>query len=176
MKKSTTLQLVLAAMFTALGVLLPIALHPLGPVGQVLLPMHIPVLLCGFLVGWKYGVLVGFLVPFLSSFTTGMPPIYPAGISMALELAAYGFLAGFLSRKHSIMVSLVGAMLAGRVVMGVANLVLLGMSGKSYLFSTFLSGAFVTALPGILLQLILIPAILFALEKNGIWERPSFHG
>ncbi len=176
MKKSTTLRLVLAALFTALGVLLPIAFHPLGVVGQVLLPMHLPVLLCGFLVGWKYGALVGFIVPFLSSFTTGMPPIYPVGISMALEMAAYGFFAGFLSRKYPVIVSLVGSMLAGRVVMGIANLILLGISGKPYLFSAFLSGAFVTALPGILLQLILIPAILFALKKTRTWERLSFHG
>ena len=169
MKKSTTLPLVLAAMFTALGVLLPIALHPFGVTGQALLPMHIPVLLCGFLIGWKYGALVGFIVPLLSSLFTGMPPAYPVGISMALELAAYGFFAG-------IIVSLVGSMLAGRAVMGIANLVLLGISGKPYLFSTFLTGAFVTALPGIILQLILIPAILLALKKAGTLERLSSHG
>jgi hypothetical protein len=105
-----------------------------------------------------------------------MPPAYPVGISMALELAAYGFFAGFLSQKYPIFVSLIGSMLAGRAVMGIANLVLLDISGKPYLFSTFLSGAFVTALPGIILQLILIPAILLALKKAGTLERLSSHG
>jgi thiamine transporter ThiT len=176
LKKSTTLQLVLAAMFTALGVLLPIAIHPFGISGSILLPMHIPVILCGFIVGWKHGALVGFVVPFISSFITGMPPLYPYAISMAFELAAYGFFAGYLSEKFNVIVSLIGAMLAGRVVMGIVNVVLLGLSGKTYAFSAFIAGAFVTALPGIIIQLILIPAIMIALKKTNVLERLSVNG
>lgn len=171
MKKSTTLQLVLAAMFAALGVLLPMVIHPFGMSGAVLLPMHIPVLLCGFMIGWKYGALVGLIVPLLSSFFTGMPPIFPVAIAMSLELAAYGFAAGYLSEKFNVIVSLVGAMLAGRAVMGIANLVLLGIAGKPYAFSGFISGAFVTALPGIIIQLILVPVIMVALKKTKVLER-----
>jgi thiamine transporter ThiT len=92
MKKSTTLQLVLAAMFTALGILLPIVVHQLGSnMGMVLLPMHIPILLCGLIVGSQYGALAGLIVPLLASAFTGSPQFWPIAVSMALELAAYGF-------------------------------------------------------------------------------------
>ena len=98
MKKNTTLRLVLAALFTALGILLPMVLHPFGISGQVFLPMHVPVLLCGLITGSAYGALTGFIVPLLSGALTGMPSIWPVGVSMALELAAYGFLQGFCTK------------------------------------------------------------------------------
>ena len=170
MKKSATFQLVLAAMFTALGVLLPLVLHPFGLSGSVFLPMHIPVLLCGFIIGARYGVLVGLIVPFLSSVLTGMPPIWPVAVSMALELAAYGFFAGLLSKRTNVFAALIGAMLAGRVVMGLANLILYGIKGNAYTMSAFVSGAFVTALPGIIIQLILIPAVIYWLRRLNAFE------
>lgn len=173
MKKSTTYQLILAALFVALGVLLPVLFHPLGLSGQVFLPMHIPVLLCGLIVGWKFGALAGLIVPFLSSVITGMPPIYPVAVSMALELAAYGLVSGLLSKKFNVVISLVGAMLAGRAVMGIANYFLMSAPGGGYTFAAFISGAFVTALPGIIVQLVLIPLIVIVLKKNGVLERLS---
>lgn len=182
MKKSTTLRLVLAAMFTALGILLPMAFHllpsipPFGELGMVLLPMHIPVLLCGFIVGSQYGALVGMVVPLLASAITGRPMLWPIAVTMALELAAYGFFAGFLSKKLNVFISLIGAMLAGRVVLGLANVILLGISGGSYAFSTFITAAFVTALPGIIIQLILIPIILFALSRTNVMKRLLSNG
>jgi len=176
MKKNNALQLVLAALFTALGVLLPVILHPFGISGQVFLPMHIPILLCGFIAGSGYGILTGLIVPFLSSITTGMPPIWPVAVSMALELAAYGFFAGFLSKRLNIIFSLIGAMLAGRIVLGIVNAVLYGISGTPYSFSLFVSAAFVTALPGIIIQLLLIPFILYALGKTHVMERLSVNG
>ena len=176
MKQSTTLQLVLAAMFTALGVLLPVLLHPFGVTGPVFLPMHIPVILCGFIIGKEYGALVGFIVPILSSATTGMPPLWPVAVSMALELAAYGFFAGLLSKKFNVVIALIGAMLAGRVVMAITNFVLIGVAGGAYTFSAFIGGAFVTAWPGILIQLILIPAILLALQKTDVMKKLSANG
>ena len=175
MRKSSTLHLVLAAMFTALGVLLPMALHSVPNAGMVFLPMHIPVLLCGFIIGWKYGALVGFIVPLISASITGMPPIWPVGVSMALELAAYGFFAGILYEKFNGYISLIGAMLAGRIVMGIANVILLGIAGNTYTFSGFISGAFVTAFPGIIIQLILIPLILIALEKTDVMKKIKAH-
>jgi biotin transporter BioY len=173
MKKTTTLHLVLAAMFTAIGILLPIAFHPIGLAGQVFLPMHIPVLLCGFILGKEYGALVGIIVPFLSSAFTGMPPLYPVAVSMALELAAYGFFAGLLYKnfKLNVFISLIGAMIAGRVVMGIANVILLGIAGNSYSFSGFIAGAFVTAWPGIVTQLILLPIILLGLKKTDVMKK-----
>lgn len=177
MKKTTTLQLVLAAMFTALGILLPMVFHLFGNnLGMALLPMHIPVLLCGFIVGSQYGALVGFIVPLLASAFTGSPPIWPIAISMAFELAAYGFFAGFLSKKFNVFISLIGAMLAGRIVMGIANTILFGIAGIPYAFSGFVTGAFVTALPGIIVQLVLIPIILLALKRTDMMRRLSHNG
>ena len=177
MKKSTTLKLVLAAMFTALGILLPMVFHLFGSnLGIVLLPMHIPVLLCGFIVGSQYGTLVGLIVPLLASAFTGSPPIWPIAVSMALELAAYGFFAGLLSKKFNAFVSLIGSMLAGRIVMGIANTILYGIAGIPFGFSGFITAAFVTALPGIIIQLVLIPIILFALKRTDVMKRLSANG
>ena len=145
MKKSTTLQLVLAALFTALGILLPAVFHPFGLAGSVFLPMHIPVLLCGFIVGSTYGALTGFIIPFLSNAFTVCAPIPYRDLALELCIWLLG-----ISRA---MYFLVGA-ITGRIVMGFANFVLLGLSGDSYIFSTFITAAFVTALPRIIIQLI----------------------
>jgi len=171
MKKSSTLKLVLAGLFTAMGVGLPIAFHAFSLSGTIFLPMHIPVLLCGLICGWRYGMITGIIVPILSSFLTGMPPLYPVGAAMALELAAYGAIIGILAGRMNVIVALIGAMLGGRIVLGISNVVLMGLAGKSYTFSAFIAGAFVTALPGIILQLVLIPAIYLILDKTNILRK-----
>lgn len=171
MKKNATLKLVLASLFTALGLLLPSVFHMFSLGGTIFLPMHIPVLLCGLICGWQYGALVGFIVPLLSSAFTGMPPMFPVAIAMAAELAAYGAVSGLLSKKNNVVISLVGAMLAGRAVSGIANAVLMGVAGKPFMLSGFLTGAFVTALPGIIIQLIAIPLVMIALTKSKVLEK-----
>lgn len=158
-----------------MGLLLPQVFHVFGA-GTVFLPMHIPVLLCGFICGGPYGLLCGLITPFLSSVFTGMPPMFPTGISMMLELATYGFLTGFLYEKaEKTYVSLIGAMLGGRVVSGVSKAVLMGFSGGSFGMQAFISSAFITAWPGILLQLLVVPALVLALKKAGflIQERDN---
>ena len=97
--KSSLLRLTTAAMCLALSFLLPFLTGQIPTVGQLLCPMHLPVLLCGFLCGWKWGLAVGVVAPLLRSFTLGMPPLFPTALCMAFELAAYGFLAGFLYKK-----------------------------------------------------------------------------
>ncbi|HHY77174.1 MAG TPA: ECF transporter S component [Clostridiales bacterium] len=174
MKRTSTLKLVLAGLFTAMGVVLPTIFHTFSLSGSVFLPMHIPVLLCGLVCGWSYGLASGILVPLISSFVTGMPPLYPVAVSMALELATYGAVFGRQSRKsNNIFASLISAMLSGRAVLGIANVILLSLSGKAYTWSMFISGAFITALPGIIIQLILIPLIYKTLEKSNFLERMS---
>lgn len=163
--------LTLSAMFLALGLVLPFLTGQIPAVGNMLLPMHIPVLLCGLLCGWQCGFAVGFALPILRSFLFSMPPMFPTAISMAFELATYGFVIGFLyerSKWHCI-VSLYRcmliSMLAGRAVWGIVQMLLLGVGKDSFTFSAFLAGAFLNALPGILLQLILVPAIMLALRR-----------
>lgn len=176
MNKFETKPLVGAAFFTALGVLFPQLFHLFGAVnGRIFLPMHIPVLLCGFLCGKRYGALCGLIVPLISSAATGMPVLYPTGIAMMAELAVYGFVTGLLSERLSVYPSLVGAMLAGRAVSGAANLVLLGMAGKAYTLEAFVSVSFLTAAPGIAIQLAAVPLLVAALKRAGLLDflRPA---
>ena len=144
-------------------------------IGSMLLPMHIPVLLCGLVCGWQYGAVVGFVAPLLRSVLFGMPPMFPIAISMAFELAAYGAVSGWLYRrvKHTLPMTyatLAAAMAAGRLVWGAVRFVLAGLSGSSFPFSAFLSGALFTAVPGIIAQLVLIPLIITALQKAKLMD------
>jgi len=168
-------KLVYAALCVALGVVLPLAVHGIPNAGSVLLPMHLPVLLCGLLCGWPYGLVCGALTPVVSSLVTGMPPMAYLP-SMVCELAVYGLIAGLLARiVHTgkpladVYISLVGAMLAGRVVYGVLGALIFSVG--EYSMTIWLTGAFVTALPGIAIQLVIIPALIFVLRKAGLAEK-----
>lgn len=173
MSKKTTLKLVYAAVCLALAMLLPLLTGQIQQIGNALCPMHIPVILCGFLCGWPYGLIVGFIAPILRFFVFGMPPLMPLGIAMAFELAAYGCISGFLYRQlpktnFNIYVSLVTAMLAGRMIWGIARLVLAGIQADTFPLSAFVAGAVTNAIPGIVLHIILIPVIVMALKKAGL--------
>jgi len=177
MKKSQTKQLVITAMCIALGVVLPFALHTIPKSGSIFLPMHIPVLLCGLLLGWPYGLVCGILAPLLSSVLTGMPPTAYLP-SMVCELAVYGLVSGLLrqlihtkKRIIGIYIQLIGAMLVGRIVYGVLNALIFSVG--NFTFNMFLVGAFVTALPGIIIQIVLIPAIILVLERAGVSDRSA---
>lgn len=170
MKRSSTRNLVLSGVFLALALLLPFLTAQLQTLGSMLLPMHIPVLLCGFLCGWPWGLAVGVAAPLLRSVLFGMPPLMPVAVSMAFELAAYGALAGlmmrFLPRKlSSVYISLIAAMLAGRIVWGIASLILNTLMGAGFGWQVFFTSAFAKAVPGIAVQLVLIPAIIFSVWK-----------
>ena len=172
---STTRSLVLAALFLALAFVLPMVTGHVPQVGNMLCPMHFPILLCGFVLGGPWGLAVGFVAPLLRSVLFGMPPMFPIAVSMAFELAAYGLVSGLVWRrvKHTLPMmyaALVTAMVAGRLVWGAVRFVLAGLTGGSFPFQAFLSGALLTAVPGILAQLVLIPLILTALEKAGFMD------
>lgn len=133
--------------------------------------MHLPVLLCGFLCGWGYGSLVGFVAPLLRFLIFGMPPLFPTGIAMAFELAAYGLITGILYRVFPkkmpyIYASLLVAMLAGRALWGIVQTVLSGLSGNVFTWELFTLGAFINAVPGIILQIVVIPIAVFLLQKT----------
>ena len=147
--------LVMAALFTAIGVVLPQAFHMIPNAGSIILPMHIPVLICGMTAGGFYGAIAGALTVSLSILINGMPPLFPTGVCMIVELAVYGLVSGVII-----------AMLAGRAANGLAMTAAMGMAGKAYTLQAFLTAAFVTALPGIIIQLVLIPPVVMALEKT----------
>lgn len=167
--KIKTKELSRASLFLALGIIIPYVFHIAGGMtGQIFLPMHLPVLLCGFFLGSRYGLIVGILTPFLNSLLTGMPPIYPTGIAMALELGTYGLISGYLykNKKSNMFISLIAAMLLGRLVSGAANYILLSMIGKKYMLKVFLASSFITPIWGILIQLILIPFLVKVIDNG----------
>jgi len=164
-------KLAVTAMLFAVGMVLPFFIGQIPAIGKMLLPMHIPVLLCGFIVGWQYGALIGFLLPIVRGLVFGMPPLYPNAVAMAFEMAAYGFVSGYLY-SHArwqctkmLYISLVTAMLAGRIVWAFAEVILLGIGGNIFTWKMFAAGAFLNAIPGIIVQLTLIPLIMVALRR-----------
>ena len=165
--------LTLAAMFLAIGLVLPLLTGQIPQIGNMLLPMHIPVFLCGLICGWQYGATVGFILPLLRYAIFGMPVLFPTGIAMSFELLTYGLVAGLLyglSRWQCVIAlyrSMIAAMLVGRVVWGVVQMILLGITGDGFTWQMFMAGAFLNAIPGIIVQLILIPAIMVALNRTG---------
>ena len=168
--KTKSLRTVLAGMFLALALTLPFLTAQLPQLGHYLAPMHVPVLLCGFFCGPVWGLAVGFVAPLLRFFLFGMPPIFPTGIAMCFELAAYGFVSGALykalpEKKPYIYVSLIGAMLAGRLCWGAVKAVLYGLGKSDFGVAAFVSGAFIDALPAIAVQIIIIPVLVMALKK-----------
>lgn len=158
-------------MFLALGLVLPFLTGQIPEIGNLLLPMHLPVLLCGLVCGWKYGLAVGFTTPLLRSMLFGMPTFYPSAVSMAFELAAYGASIGAVDRLFprktigSTYVSLLSAMILGRLVRGAVQWLLLGVFGNGYSFAAFWAGGVTEAIPGIILQLILIPPLMTLIRK-----------
>ena len=176
MNKKYIRDMLLAAMFLAIGMILPFFTGNII-FGPRLLPMHLPVLLCGILLGPKYGIVVGLILPIFRSLTIGMPPMFPHAVSMTFELAAYGGIIGLLYNKlpkniPSLYISLIGAMLAGRVVWAAARLALLGLMDTPFTFEVFLGSAFINAVPGIILQIVLIPVLIMGIQKAG-WGKQA---
>jgi len=174
MKKNPVRDLALTAMLLAVGLLLPFLTGQLKQLGNMLLPMHLPVLLCGFLCGWRWGGALGLVLPLLRSALFGMPAMFPSAVAMAFELGAYGLLCGWLYKGGGladIYRALVLALLGGRLVWGAVSLGLYALMGSAFTWELFFAGAFANALPGIAVQLILIPAILTALRRAGLTQR-----
>ena len=165
-------RMVSAAVCLALCMVLPFLTGQIPQVGSALCPMHIPVLLAGFLCGPWWAMAVGAVAPLLRFALFGMPPIFPTGVAMCFELAAYGLVSGLLyarlpKKTTNIYVSLLAAMLAGRVVWGIVRVALSGVAGEPFTWAAFMAGAFVNAVPGIIVHILLIPVIVMALRKAG---------
>lgn len=174
-RNSAILRMAYAAVCLALCMVLPFLTGQIPQIGSALSPMHIPVLLAGFLCGPWWAAAVGAVAPLLRFALFGMPPIFPTGVAMCFELAGYGLVSGLLYRKLpkkpvSVYVSLLAAMLAGRVVWGIVRVLLSGVAGEPFTWAAFMAGAFVNAVPGIIVHIALIPVIVLALRKAGFIE------
>ena len=164
------LKMVLAGLFMALGYVLPFLTGQIPEIGSMLCPMHIPVLICGFICGWQWGLAVGFATPLLRSLTLGAPVLFPMAVSMAFELATYGAFAGLMrkllpKKRPYIYASLLTSMILGRIVFGISMLICMGIKGGSYTLAAFIAGAVTNAIPGIVVQIILVPVAVFLIEK-----------
>ena len=174
-RNSAILRMAYAAVCLALCMVLPFLTGQIPQIGSALSPMHIPVLLAGFLCGPWWAAAVGAVAPLLRFALFGMPPIFPTGVAMCFELAGYGLVSGLLYRKLpkkpvNVYVSLLTAMLAGRVVWGSVRVLLSGVAGEPFTWAAFMAGAFVNAVPGIIVHSALIPGIVLALRKAGVIE------
>lgn len=180
MKKINVYRLATASLMLAVGIVLPVAFHLSGTsLGQAILPMHLPVLLCGLLCGPAYGAGVGAVLPFISLMLTGRPSIWPGGISMTVELLVYGVVSGLLSKllfrlKDKYLwsiLSVVPAMICGRAAYGIFNFIVYGLQDIPYTMPVFLTGAFITSLPGIAIQLVIIPLVVSILNNIGTLQK-----
>ncbi len=165
-----TYKVVLAAFFLSLGLVLPFVTGQIPQIGKMLLPMHLPVFFCAFLCGWQYGAAVGLILPVFRSAVFGMPLMFPDAVAMSAELATYGLVAGLIygrlkQRKvWTVYAAMLPAMLLGRVIWGAARVLLLGVTQSSFTWQMFLAGGFVNAVPGIVLQLLLVPGMMTMLH------------
>ena len=168
---NSTKKLVTSSLLLAVALLLPFVTGQIPEIGNMLLPMHLPVLLAGFVVGGPSAMAIGAIAPLLRSVLWGMPVLFPKAISMAFELAAYGLVSGIVYSKSkkdgkSVFIALITAMIAGRIVWGIVSMILFGAMGKGFTFALFMTEAVVNAVPGIAIQLVVIPVIVSALKKS----------
>lgn len=176
MNKLSIDKICIAGILLGLGYALPFLTGQIPEIGNMLCPMHIPVLIAGFILGPYYGLILGFILPISRSAFFGMPYFYPTSIAMAFELATYGFLSGFIFKilqnklKTDIIVNtllaLIIALFGGRIVWGIASFICNLTIQNSFTFKIFLAGAFINAWPGIILQIIIIPLLIKILSLN----------
>lgn len=173
MMNKQTEKIVLSGLFIAIGIILAPIFHSAG-LGQSISPIHFPVLIAGIIVGWKYGLAIGLITPLLSSLMPFGMPLFPVATTMAVELAIYGLTIGFVYEKlkpfkeriFNIYLALIIAMVAGRLAGGITYVLILGIQGDSFTLNAFLTGYFVATLPGIVLQILIIPAIIEIYETK----------
>ena len=168
--------LVKAGLCLALCMILPLLTGQIPEIGKMLSPMHIPVLLCGFVCGWPWGAAVGLIAPLLRFLIFGMPYIFPTGVAMMGELMVYGAAAGFFYQRlpdkpWAVYASLIAAMVIGRLAWGAVQWMLLVAGSIQFSFQAFLAGAFLQAWPGIICHLLIIPPVVIALQKAGLTEK-----
>ena len=173
--KSKIQRLAASAVLLAMCIVLPFITGQIPEIGNMLCPMHIPVLLCGFLCGWQYGAVTGFIAPLLRSFLFASPPLFPQAVSMAFELLTYGTVSRLLSKKlpdksFYVYFNLIISMFSGRIVWGLVRFIIQGIGYTDFSFSLFIAGAFSNAVPGILIQLIVVPIVVIALRRSNLWK------
>lgn len=173
MRNTTIRKIALSALFLAIGMVLPSITGLIRVIGNMLLPMHIPVMLCGIICGPLYGGAIGIMLPILRSLIFTMPPMYPNACAMAIELCTYAVVIGIVynclkDKKGGIFIALIVSMLSGRIIWGIVISLLTVLAGGTYTLTIYITRAFIQAVPGIVIQLILIPIIILSLKNKKI--------
>lgn len=164
-------KIVLSGLFIALGVIVPMIFHTVNLAGNIFLPMHIPVLLAGFVLGPIYGGIVGIICPIISGFTTGMPPIMPVMPIMAFELCGYGILSGLLYLKtREVYPALIGSMIGGRIFAIVGAFVVSLTVAPQVHPLAYVASGIIPAIPGMIVQLIAIPILIKLISRSESME------
>ena len=166
MTGKTTREMITSALMIALGLILPLIFHMFGA-GSVFLPMHIPILIGGFFAGVPFAMAAGMITPFLSSIFTSMPPLFPIMPIMVVELGVYGTVASLLYRKLklNVVIALLGSMVAGRIAAGLSVWVLAIFFSVKFKPIAFVTGAISTGLPGIIIQILVVPVIVTIIKE-----------
>ncbi len=165
-------KIILSLFFLGLGIVLPMLTAQIKEIGDTLLPMHLVVMLCGIMCGYKYGLTVGFFLPFVRSALFSMPVVFPNAVWMSFELATYGLVIGLLydrfGKKNllNLYLTLIVTMLSGRIVWGITKAVLLASMGIKFTYQAFLIGAFADAFLGIVLQFVIIPVVIESFKRK----------
>ena len=181
MNRNKLKRMVITAVLLAIGIVLPFLIGQVRILGKALSPLHIPVLICGLTCGWSWGAALGIVLPILRGAMFGMPPLFPTGVCMAVELGVYGLLTGLLypvlrkgvrsaklGQLPALLAAMLIAMVAGRLAGGAMQAVVLGLSGKGYTFEAFVASYFVGTSIGAVLHLIIVPAVVISLERAGL--------
>ncbi|WP_053954940.1 ECF transporter S component [Inediibacterium massiliense] len=160
-------EIIVSGLFIAIGVLLPMAFHAFGSMGKILLPMHIPVFIGGFFLSPIFAFIVGAVTPIMSGVLTGMPVLFPMAVIMAFELGTYGLIISLFSRKRRkpVMIPLLVSMIGGRIVAGITVYFLSLLFGLKMNPILFVKGGILTGLPGIVVQMVLIPVVIYGLNR-----------
>ena len=162
-----------AALYLAIAMVLPFITGQVPQIGKMLSPMHIPVLLCGFMCGWKWGLAVGLVAPVLRSALFGMPEMFPTAVAMTFELAVYGSMTGLLFRLFpkkawTLYPALILSMAAGRLVYGAVQFILAGVAKTDFTWKAYLTGTIVKTIPGIVLHVAIVPPIVMLMNRIGL--------
>lgn len=174
MKRREIFKITYSAVFLCLAMVLPFLTGQIKALSKILNPMHIAIFLCGLSCGAFYGAIVGFISPLLRSAIFGMPIMYPSAVGMAFELCVYGLVSGLLynllsQKRGGTHVAIIVAMIVGRLVWGIVTLILWSFMGETFTFALFIKGAFVDSAIGIAVQIIIIPIIIYALKRAGLF-------
>lgn len=175
--------LTITGILLAVGLVLPFLTGQIQAISRTISPLHIPVLICGLCCGWKWGLGLGIVLPLLRSLLFGMPPFPSTALPMVFELAVYGLLTGLiyaaLLKKNpggnhlpKILGAMIPAMIIGRFVGGAAKalFIAVGVIGSKtpYTFAAFFAAYFTSTAVGALIHIILVPAVVLALERAGL--------